>query len=179
MSQLSKEWWKIKLPWLDETRRSLVVDSETVLWVCYKSDSPRSSGWALMSPLHLCSVIQSKWICFFPDYTSVFSLSSTPAPLKKLQYWEFSLLLAPSKMWKYTYFNLRISDMIPLAATMLLCGVGNAVGWVVGKCLLESCLICYTLLSPSGKSASLCYFGKFSEMILKKKKEIQQKHFPS
>lgn len=44
---------------------------------------------------------------------------------------------------------------------MLLCGVGNVVGWVVGKCLLENCLICYTLLSPSGKSTSLCYFGKF------------------
>lgn len=26
----------------------------------------------------------------------------------------------------------------------------------------------YTLLSPSGKSTSLCYFGKFSEMIGKK-----------
>lgn len=47
---------------------------------------------------------------------------------------------------------------------------------MVGKCLLENCLICYTLLSPSGKSASLCYFGKFSEMIRKKKK-VQQNIF--
>lgn len=91
-----------------------------------------------------------------------------PSPHLKNPDWDFSLLLSPSNTWKYTYFSPKISELLLLAATVLLCGVGNVVRWVVGKCLLENCLICYTLLSPSGKSASPCYFGNFSEIICKK-----------
>lgn len=168
MSQLSKEWWKIKFPWLDETRRWLEVESETVLCVAQEVAlppfrvpclHPASTQWQKVSEFISFLITLLSFLCHF--------LAS--APLKNL-YWNFSLLLSRPEVWKYTYFNLRISDMIPLVATVLLCGVGNVVRWVVGKCLLENCLICYTLLSPSGKSASLCYFGKFSEMIRKKKK---------
>lgn len=140
---------------------------------CSRSLSPPS-----LECRGLYSVTESKWICFFPDYIVIFSLSlpTHPPQLRNL-YWNFSLLLSPSKIWKYTYFNVRISDIMPFAATILLCGVANVARWVVGKCLLENCLICYTLLSPNGKSASFCWFGKFSEMIPPRK--ISAKHFPS
>ena len=176
MSQLSKEWWKIKFPWLDETRRSLGAESETVLCVAQEATLHALQGADVSTSAQLQKV--SEFVSF-SDYTSVFSLSSTPTLLKNLQYWDSSLLHSPSKMCKYTYFTLRTSDRIPLAATVLL-WLGGKCGQMSGRKMpLENCLICYSLLSPSGKSASLCYFGKFSEMIGKKKKKNSAKHFPS
>lgn len=109
------------------------------------------------SPLHSTSTHLRKVSQFVSFLITLLSMLCPFLPTSRLSknlYCCFSLLLSPSKIWKYTYFNVRIGDTMLLVATILLRGVANVVRWVVGKCLLENCLICYTLLSPSGKSAS-------------------------
>ena len=172
MSQLSKEWWKIKFPWLDETRRSLGAESETVLWVAQEATLHTLQGADISTSAQLQKV--SEFFLFWLHSRLFFVIYSHPTQKSPvLRFLPPRCENTPISLWgSQTEFPLRPQGFSG--------GVGNVVRGVVGKCLLENCLICYSLLSPSGKSASLCYFGKFSEMIGKKrKKKNSAKHFPS
>ena len=163
MSQLSKEWWKIKFPWLDETRRSLGAESETVLWVAQEATLHTLQGADISTSAQLQKV--SEFFLFWLHSRLFFVIYSHPTQKSPvLRFLPPRCENTPISLWgSQTEFPLRPQGFSG--------GVGNVVRGVVGKCLLENCLICYSLLSPSGKSASLCYFGKFSEMIGKKRKK--------
>lgn len=100
---------------------------------CSRSNSPRSSG---CRHLHLCSVTESKWICFFfwLHFCLFFVIySHLTQKSSVLRFFPCSVLPprcenTPISLWgPQTEF--------PLQPQCFSGWVGNVVRWVVGKCL--------------------------------------------
>lgn len=108
MSQLSKEWWKIKFPWLDKTRRSLRVEFETVL-CCSRSPSPRSSGCRWLHPTSAQLQKVSDFVSFLVTLLSFVISYPSPCPTQKsgLEFFSAPFSLQHLKIYLFQSENFR------------------------------------------------------------------------